>query len=139
MISETILRQLKSVPGFAHYFRYPLHKTDFQDLRRDGRLLGRFASKGLYGKLDQHGKVDQSAGLDGQVATIFVPARARTARSASVLLSRTKKESLVHPDGRKNWRNIYRAGRLAVLSQAGRPPKRREDLAAGRDEGRHHG
>jgi len=43
------------------------------------------AAKPLYGRLTRAGKVDRSAGFNGQVAVIFIPARARTPRAAAVI------------------------------------------------------
>lgn len=120
MVSKKILKELRHIPEIAYYFRYPLHDKDFREIRRAGRLVGRFASKGLYGKLDQRGRVDRRGGLNGQVATIFLPARARTAKSARVIITRTRKEKLVRPDGSKNWENIRREGERAVVSKFGK-------------------
>ena len=84
MFEDIDLEELRRVPKFAHYFRYALHHGDFRELRIDGRLTGRFAAKPLYGRLTRDGKVDRSAGFSGQIAVIFLPARARTATTATV-------------------------------------------------------
>ena len=42
-------------------------------------LLGYYAGKPLYGKLDARGHVDRSAGFNGDVVAVFVPSPARSA------------------------------------------------------------
>ncbi len=86
MFKDLDLSGLRRMPEIAFYFRYPLHHADFREVRDEGRLLGRYAAKPLYGRLTPEGKVDRSAGYDGQVAVIFLPARARSVRSARLLL-----------------------------------------------------
>jgi hypothetical protein len=53
----------------------PLHHSDFHELRQHGRLLGRFAAKPLYERLPGGGKINRSAGFNGHIAIIFLPAR----------------------------------------------------------------
>ncbi len=117
MFKNFDLAALKRNPQIAFYFRYPLHHGDFHELRENGRLLGRVAAKPLYGKLTPKGKVDRSAGFNGQVAVIFIPARARSARSAELLLTRMPRDDVTGPEGKRNWPAIRAAASRAVLAR----------------------
>jgi hypothetical protein len=114
MFENFDLQALRRVPQFAHYFRYPLRHADFREVREGGRLLGRMAAKPLYGRLTLAGKVDRSAGFDGRVAVIFIPARARTPRVAKLLIARAPRRRITKPDGRRNWEVVYAAAETAV-------------------------
>lgn len=114
MFKDLDLRALRRQPQVAFYFRYPLHHNDFRELRENGRLIGRYAAKPLYGKLTSEGKVDRSAGFNGEVAVVFVPARARTVNSAEVILTPMPKERVVLPNGKRNWAAIRDAAEQAV-------------------------
>ncbi len=116
------LRTLRHVRDFGFYFRYPLHHRDFHEVRDAGKLLGRFAAKPLYGRLTPAGKVDRSAGFNGRVAVIFVPARARTARSARVVLTRMRKDHVQLGNGRRNWPAIRAAAERAIRRELRRRP-----------------
>jgi hypothetical protein len=96
MFEEFDLQALRHIPQFAYYFRYSLRHRDFHEVREQGRLLGRMAAKPLYGRLTREGKVDRSSGFNGQVAVIFIPARARTPRAALRALVRTGRSSASH-------------------------------------------
>ena len=111
------LQALRRAPRIAHYFRYPLHHADFHELRKHGRLLGRFATKPLYGRLTRRGTVDRSAGYNGQVALIFIPARARSARAAQLMLTRMPRSRVTTPSGRRNWPAIRAAAERALRKQ----------------------
>ena len=108
------LQALRHIPQFAYYFRYPLYHRDFHEVRERGRLLGRMAAKPLYGRLTPEGKVDRSAGFNGQVAVIFIPARARTPRAAVLLITKLPRHLVTKDDGRRNWEAIYAAAETAV-------------------------
>jgi hypothetical protein len=119
MFKHFDLARLRRNPRIAFYFRYPLHHNDFRELRdeKSGRLLARYAAKPLYGRLTAEGRVDRSAGFNGQVAVIVVPAAARTAERAELLLTRLPRAQVVLPNGRRNWSAIRRAAERAVRRQ----------------------
>lgn len=94
---------LARAPGVRPWFRYPLHASDFHALREGARLLGYYAAKPLYGRMDASGHVDRSAGFDGRIATVFVPSPARSWRRARVLFARAPRQRLRRADGRRNW------------------------------------
>ena|SRR5690606_32431925 len=108
----------REVPGFAHWFRYPLHADDFHPLRADddvpARLLGYYAAKPLYGRLDAHDRVDRSAGFNGELVAVFVPSPARSWRHARLIRTRMPRRSVRRADGTRNWPMIRRAAEAAI-------------------------
>jgi hypothetical protein len=109
------LHELRRVPRFSYYFRYPLSHSEFREVRgSNGRLLGRYAAKPLYGRLTREGKVDRSAPFNGQVAVMFIPARARSGRAGRLILARMPRDEGARPDGRRNWPAIRAAAERAV-------------------------
>ncbi len=114
MFKDVDLAALRRMPEIAYYFRYPLHHTDFHEVRIADRLRGRYAAKPLYGRLTPRGTVDRSAGYNGQVAVIFLPARARNVRTARLLLTRMPRSQVTLPNGRRNWPAIRVAAERAV-------------------------
>ncbi len=114
MFQDLDLAELRHMPEIGFYFRYPLRHADFREVRTGGRLLGRYAAKPLHGRLTPQGRVDRSADYNGQVAVIFLPARARSIRSARLLLTRMARQQVTRPDGRRNWPAIRVAAERAV-------------------------
>lgn len=114
MFKDLDLSVLRRVPEIAFYFRYPLHHGDFREVRDEGRLLGRYSAKPLHGRLTATGRVDRSAPYNGQVAVIFLPARARSVRSARLLLTRMPRGRVTLPGGRRNWPAIRAAMERAI-------------------------
>ncbi len=114
MFKDLDLTELRRMPKIAFYFRYPLHHTDFREIRVRGRLRGRYAGKPLYGRLTSAGTVDRSAGYNGQVAVLFIPARVRSVRSARLLLTRMPRSQVTLPNGRRNWPAIRAAAERAI-------------------------
>ncbi len=55
MFQDLDLADLRHIPEIGYYFRYPLHHSDFREVRVEGRLLGRYAAKPLYGRLTPQG------------------------------------------------------------------------------------
>lgn len=108
----------RMLPGFAHWFRYPLHARDFHALRDAGnaRLLGYYAAKPLYGRLDARGRVDRSAGFSGEVVAAFVPSPARSWRRTRIVHTRMPRERVRRADGKRNWPAIRSAVETAIRS-----------------------
>lgn len=108
----------RALPGFTHWFRYPLHAHDFRPLRATddacARLLGYCAAKPLYGKLDAHGRVDTGAGFNGEVVAVFVPSPARSWRRAWLLRARIPRRRARRADGTRNWPAIRRAAETVI-------------------------
>ena len=109
------LAELRRLPRIAHYFRYPLRQGDFHELRVDGHLRGYYAAKPLYGRLTPDGRVDRAGGFNGEVAAIFLPARARTAKAAKLVLTRMAPAAVTLPNGRRNWPAIRAAAERAII------------------------
>lgn len=123
MLPKTIdLAALRRIQKFSFYFRYPLHPDDFAEIRTNRRRRGYFAAKPLYGKLTTAGHVDRSAGLNGQIAAIFIPSPARSLKHARLLMIRVPRAQVTRSDGRRNWPAIRRAAEEAILKSLGREP-----------------
>lgn len=117
MFKQINLAGLRHDAKIGYYFRYPLHHGDFHELRWNGRLVGRVAAKPLYGKLTPEGRVDRSAEFNGQIAVVFIPARARSTRAAQLVLTRMPKNQVRAPGGTRNWKAIHAVADRAVLKQ----------------------
>jgi hypothetical protein len=112
------------------YFRYKLHEKDFRRaVDGQGRTLGHFYANPLYGRLDNQGRVDRSAGFNGAIA-FAEPEEGHL----TLLFARLPKEEIVGPDGHRNWPAIREAARrricehlrvAACTSIAGPPADRR--------------
>lgn len=105
---------LRRDPQIAFYFRYPLRQRDFHKLYENGRVLGRYAAKPLYGRLTNEGKVDRSAGFNGQVAIIFIPTLARRAAAVRLLFTEMPPGDVTLANGHRNWLAIRRAAKRAI-------------------------
>ena len=79
MIDDLNLDELRKAGRIGYYFRYPIHRNDFHDLRINDHIHGHYTAKPLYGHLTPEGRVDKSAGFNGNVAVLFVPLAAKTA------------------------------------------------------------
>ena len=100
-----------------HYFRYELHEADFLPATDgQGRPLGHFSAKPLYGRLDERGRVDRSAGFNGEIAIAFAEPEDGHLR---LLFTRLPKEEIVRADGRKNWPAIREAARRRICEHLG--------------------
>ena len=110
------------LPGFRHWFRYPLHRHDFHALRdaQALRLLGYYSAKPLYGKLDASGRVDRSSGFDGRVAGVFVPSPARSWTQAELFFVEMSRQAVARADGRRNWPAINAAAECALRQRLDR-------------------
>ena len=115
MIEALDLEALRRVPRISYYFRYPLHRHDFHELNSRGRLRGHYAAKPLYGRLKPDGKVDRSAGYNGDIAALYVPLDARSVDDASVVIAHIEPHEVVLEDGRRNWPAIRDAAEQGIL------------------------
>jgi hypothetical protein len=109
------LEELRKIPDISYYFRYPLHRHDFHDLRLHGSLRGRFAAKPLYSRLTDKGRVDRSSGYSGDVATLFVPLGAKSPSDVGLLLAHMAPERIVLPTGRRNWPAILQTAEHGIM------------------------
>jgi hypothetical protein len=102
---------------FRHYFRYKLHEKDFRPaLDGQGRTLGHFCAKPLYGRLDDRGRVDKSAGFNGEIAIAFAEPEEG---HLTLLFTCLPREEIVEADGRKNWSAIREASRRRICEHLG--------------------
>lgn len=120
MLDDLDLDALRRLPHVGYYFRYPLHRRDFRELRLDDRLRGHYTAKPLYGRLTPQGRVDRSAGYNGDVAALFVPIDARTPEAAEVVLTHLDPRRITRANGWRNWPAIRAAAerRLSELLAA---------------------
>jgi hypothetical protein len=91
------LKALKRRPGISFYFRYPLYRSEFREIRENNSLRGYYAAKPLYGKLTEKGKVDRSAGFNGKIAVIFISSPARSAKQAQLIFTQLLKNKSHYP------------------------------------------
>lgn len=109
-------RIAETLPAFRHWFRYPLHPEDFRPLHERKKLRGYYASKPLYGKLDAHGRVDRSAGFNGQIMAVFVPSPAHSWKNARLVQAQAPAGGMRRKDGQRNWPVIRAAAEKAILA-----------------------
>lgn len=107
----------RHVPRFRHFFRYPLHARDFHALRDERRLLGYYAAKPLYGKLDAQGHVDRSSGFNGEIAGVFVPSPARSFVQARLFFTRIDAARITNVRGQRDWPVIRVAAERSLLAE----------------------
>jgi hypothetical protein len=113
LITDLFAEEVRRQKEIAYYFRYPLHARDFFEIRREGRLEGYYSCKPLYGKLTPEGRVDRSAGYNGQVAVIFIELPPRSVKSAKLLLTAIE-PSMITNEGKKNWKVIREAAEIRI-------------------------
>ena len=108
------------LPGFAHWFRYPLHRRDFHPLRdaKAARLLGYYSAKPLYARVDARGRVDRASGFDGRIAGVFVPSPARSWRQAQLFFAAMPAGDVVR-EGHRHWPAINAAAERALRERLG--------------------
>ena len=106
MIDDLNLDELRKAGRIGYYFRYPIHRNDFHDLRINDHIHGHYTAKPLYGHLTPEGRVDKSAGFNGNVAVLFVPLAAKTADDVKLFISHTAPKNIQLPTGKRNWRKI---------------------------------
>lgn len=106
MIDDLNLDELRKANRIGYYFRYPLHRNNFHDLRINDHIYGHYTAKPLYGHLTPGGRVDKSAGFNGDVAVLFVPLAAKTTEDVRLFISHTAPKNIQLPTGKRNWRKI---------------------------------
>jgi hypothetical protein len=108
------LDELRWVPRISYYFRYRLHRRDFHELRIQDRLRSHYTAKPLYGHLTPEGRVDRSAGYNGDVAALFVPIKAQMVHDASLILTHIDPQRVTLATGRRNWPAIREAAEHSI-------------------------
>lgn len=102
---------------FRHYFRYKLHEKDFRAATDgQGGIVGHFYAKPLYGRLDERGRVDKSAGFRGEIAIAFAEPEAG---HLILLFTRLPATEITRADGKKNWPAIREAARRRICEHLG--------------------
>lgn len=114
MIDELNLKALRKIPRIGYYFRYELHRRDFNELIYNDRLRGHYAAKPLSGNLTQDGSVDTSGSFNGDVATLFVPLTAKTETDVQLFIAHTDPKTLTLADGKKNRKAINHAAERCI-------------------------
>jgi hypothetical protein len=124
MLDDLDLEELRRVPRVPYYFRYRLHRHHFHELRVQDRLRGHYTAKPLYGRLTPKGRVDRSAGYNGDVAALFVPIEAQMVQDASLILTHIDPQCVTLATGRRNWPVIREAAEHSIremLAASGDP------------------
>jgi hypothetical protein len=102
---------------FRYYVRYKLHEKDFRPaIDGQGQTLGYFYAKPLYGRLDDRGRVDRSAGFNGETAIAFAEPEAGR---LTLLFTQLPKEEIAGADGRKDWSANREAARRRICEHLG--------------------
>lgn len=114
MLDDLDLGELRRIPRVSYYFRYRLHRRDFHDLHVQERLRGHYTAKPLYGRLTPQGRVDRSAGYNGDVAALFVPIEAQTVHDANLILTHIDPQRVTLATGRRNWPAIREAAEQSL-------------------------
>src|SRR5574340_94954 len=114
MLDDLDLDELRRVPRVPYYFRYRLHRHDFHDLLVQDRLRGHYTAKPLYGRLTPDGRVDRSAGYNGDVAALFVPIEAQTVHDESQILTHIDPRRGRLATGRRNSPAIREAAEHGI-------------------------
>jgi len=106
MIDDLDLNELQKTRRIGYYFRYPLHRNNFHELNIRDHIYGHYTAKPLYGKLTPEGRVDKSAGFNGDVAVLFIPLGAKTFDDVELFISHASPGDVQLPTGKRNWKKI---------------------------------
>lgn len=117
MIDDLDLEALRKRKRIGYYFRYSVHRNNFYDLMIDKQVYGHYTAKPLYGKLTPEGRVDRSAGFNGDIAVLFVPLAARDAEDVELFITHTIPENLVLPGGKRNWKKINEIAEASIAKR----------------------
>jgi hypothetical protein len=122
MLDDLDLGELQRQPRVSRYFRYPLHRGDFHELRIADQPRGHYAAKPLYARLTPLGRVDRSSGYSGEIAALFVPREAVTPDKAELVLAHMDPRLVVGARGGRNWPAIRAAAESGIRGMlAARP------------------
>jgi hypothetical protein len=130
MLDDLDLAALQRQPRVSRYFRYPLHRRDFHELRVEDRPRGHYAAKPLYVRLTSQGKVDRSSGYSGEIAALFVPREAVMPEEAELVLAYMNPECVVRPAGDRDWPAIRAAAENGIRDMLAARPSPNADQAA---------
>ncbi|MBO9592246.1 MAG: hypothetical protein J7599_05000 [Niabella sp.] len=117
MIDDLNLDELRKLRRIGYYFRYPLHRNNFHALRIGGHLYGHYTAKPLYGRLTPEGRVDKSAGFNGDVAVLFVPLKANVLEDVELLIAHSAPKNMIAPAGTRNWKKINEIAEAALTKR----------------------
>ncbi len=117
MIDDLDLEKLHKTPRIGYYFRYTLHRSNFHELKIGNHIYGHFTAKPLYGRLTAQGRVDKSAGFNGDVAIIFVPSAVKTLDDVELFVAHTTPASIQLPGGKRNWKVINETAAKFITTQ----------------------
>lgn len=123
MLEDIDLDALRRIPQVSYYFRYPLHRRDFHDVRLWDRVCGHYAAKPLYENLTAEKRVDRSSGYNGDVASLFVPTDAKSLHDVRLVLTHIAPRDIVLPSGRRNWPAIRTAAKDSILQMLAAIPR----------------
>lgn len=117
MIDDLNLDALRKLRRIGYYFRYPLHRDNFHDLRIGDHLYGHYTAKPLYGRLTGEGRVDKSAGFNGDVAVLFAPLAVNAPDDVELLIAHSNPEHMILPSGKRNWKKINEIAVAAITKR----------------------
>lgn len=126
MLEDIDLDALRRIPQVSYYFRYPLHRHDFHDLRLQDQVYGHYAAKPLYGRLTAEKRVDRSSGYNGDVAALFVPSGTKSLHDVRLLVTHAAPQDIALPSGRRNWPAIRAAAEDSILQMIAAIPATRD-------------
>lgn len=106
MIDDLDLDELRKTRRIGYYFRYPLHRNNFHDLKIRDHIYGYYTAKPLYGRLTPEGRVDKSAGFNGDMAVLYVPLEAKTSDEVELFILHIAPKDIQLPTGKRNWKKI---------------------------------
>lgn len=106
MIDDIDLNELRKTRYIGYYFRYPLHRKDFHEFKIEDNIRGHYTAKPLYGRLTPKGRVDKSAGFNGDIAVLYVPMDAKVSEDVELFISHTTPKDIRLPNGKRNWEKI---------------------------------
>lgn len=116
MLENIDLEELRKIPQIAFYFRYPLHRHDFHELRSQGQVRGDYAAKPLYERLTPSKHVDRYSEYNGDIASLFVPQGTNSFDALRLILTHIDRRRILLPSGRRNWPVIRAAAEESILN-----------------------